>query len=114
MKKPINSTSVKCPVLTPQSSPQRAAAPPSEVLHASFPVPHYPGIMAYRSQRHCVLSARSPIQAFDVLYLWGRGAIGCALRGYLYDEHAGISEHDEVARRLAVEHGCPLDLVCDA
>ncbi|HET9096943.1 MAG TPA: hypothetical protein VFN37_09795 [Candidatus Baltobacteraceae bacterium] len=70
--------------------------------------------MAHRSHRHSVPTARPPAQALGVLYMWGRGEIGSALRGYLHDEHAGISEHDDVARKLAVEHGCPLDLVGDA
>lgn len=43
--------------------------------------------------------------------MWGRGEIGADLRAYLKDERAEISEHDDVARKLALEHGCPLDIV---
>lgn len=69
---------------------------------------------AHRSHRHSVPTARPPAQALGVLYVWGRGNAGPALRGYLHDERAAISEHDDVARKLALDHGCPLDLVPDA
>lgn len=46
--------------------------------------------------------------------MWGRGDVSSELSGYLHDEHAGVSDHDDVARTLATKHGCPLDLVRDA
>ncbi len=69
------------------------------------------GAMRGASHRHRVPTARPPAQAAGVLYLWGRGEIGSDLRAYLHDEHAQISEHDDIARALAIAHGCPLDIV---
>lgn len=70
--------------------------------------------MRGRSHRHRVPTAQPPGEAMGIVYLWGRGEIGSDLRAYLHDEHASISEHDDIARKLALDHGCPLDLVRDA
>lgn len=67
--------------------------------------------MRGRSHRHRVPTARPPGEALGVIYLWGRGEIASELRSYLREQQASISEHDDVARKLALDHGCPLDLV---
>lgn len=70
--------------------------------------------MAGRSHRHRVPTARPPAEALGVVYIWGRGAVGSALRSYLEHENTSVDERDDVARKLAGDHGCPVGLVPDA
>lgn len=70
--------------------------------------------MTGRSHRHRVPTARPPSEAAGVVFLWGRGTIGTELHGYLKSIDAGIDHRDDVARKLAGDHGCPIDFARDA
>lgn len=70
--------------------------------------------MRGRSHRHRVPTARPPPGALGVVYIWGRGAISAGLRAYLHETNASITEQDDIARALAIDHGCPIDMVPDA
>lgn len=69
--------------------------------------------MRGRSHRLRVPTARPPSDALGVVYVWGRGVIGADLRAYLHKTHASIAERDDIARALAIDHGCPIDMVPD-
>ena len=67
-----------------------------------------------RSHRHRVPTARPPAAALGVIYLWGRGRVGGAVRAAIAHEGTRIDERDDVARELARDHGCPIEIVRDA
>ena len=70
--------------------------------------------MSGRSHRHRVPAARPPAGALGVMYLWGRGNIGSALHEYLHRERVEIDDRDDVARKLANDHGCPAGVLNEA
>jgi hypothetical protein len=70
--------------------------------------------MAGRSHRHRVPTARPPAAALGILYVWGRGAAGGDLRSYLQHEQTSVDDRDDVARKLAGDHGCPVGEIPDA
>lgn len=71
------------------------------------------GGMRGRSHRHRVPTARPPSDALGIVYIWGRGQIGSALHAYLRQAGEEIVRHDDIARALAISHGCPIDVVPD-
>ncbi len=66
-----------------------------------------------RSHKVDVPTARSPAAARKILYMWGRGEMGSALRAYLKHVNAVIEDDDAIARKLANAHGCPMSVVGD-
>ncbi len=67
-----------------------------------------------RSHRHRVPTARPPADALGVVFVWGRGEPSVALHAALHAEDARADERDDIARALALDHGCPIGLVRDA
>lgn len=64
-----------------------------------------------RSHKIAVPTARPPATARRILYMWGRGPMGHALRSYLKRIEAVTEDDNEVARDLALSHGCPVGAV---
>jgi hypothetical protein len=64
-----------------------------------------------RSHKITVPTARPPAAARKILYMWGRGEQGSALRSYLKRVDAVVEQDNEVARKLASAHGAPLGFV---